>query len=99
MTTRVNLADAKAKFSAVVDDVRHTANRYLVMRHGKPAAAIVSVEDLERLEGRSLPDSQPLGFLALLGAGGDITDEEIDEFIEDIYAARAADTGRPVDLE
>lgn len=95
----MNLADAKAKFSAVVDDVRHTANRYLVMRHGKPAAAIVSVEDLEQLDAADALGPSPAGALALVGLWADVGDAAIDEFVEAVYRSRAEDLGRPVDLE
>ncbi len=99
MTTSVNLAEAKAKLSSVVDDVRRTANRYLVTRHGKPAAAIVTVEDLERLEASAPLGPSPAGALALVGLWGDIDDAEIDAFLEDVYRSRAEDLGRPVNLE
>ena len=54
MATKVTLAEAKAKFSAVVDEVRRTSRRYVIERHGRPAAAVVSVEDLAKLESESL---------------------------------------------
>lgn len=95
----MNLADAKAKFSAVVDDVRRTARRYVLLRHGKPAAAIVSVEDLEQLEESTPRGRSPAGALALVGLWADLDDEAIDEFLRDIYESRAADLGRPVRFE
>jgi prevent-host-death family protein len=99
MSTRVNLADAKARLSAVVDDVRRTANRYLVVRHGKPAAAIVTVEDLARLDESDRLGASPAGALALVGLWADVDDAAIDEFLRDIYASREQDFGRPVHLE
>jgi prevent-host-death family protein len=99
MATRIGLAEAKAKLSAVVDDVRHGAGRYVIERHGKPAAAIISVEELEKLEALDRSERQPAGFLAWVGAWGDVDDAEIDEFVEHIYRTRAEDLGRPVDLE
>jgi prevent-host-death family protein len=99
MATRISLAEAKAKFSAVVDDVRTGSRRYLIERHGRPAAAIVSVEELEKLEALDKSESQPLGFLALVGAWGDLDDAVIDEMVEHIYRTREEDLGRPVELE
>ncbi len=99
MTTRVSLAEAKAKLSAVVDDVRRTARRYLIERHGRPAAAIISVEELARLEEADLLGPAPAGALALVGAWSDVADEAIDEFLDDVLRSRAEDTGRPVRLE
>jgi len=99
MATRVSLAEAKAKLSAVVDDVRRTARRYLVERHGRPAAAIISVEDLARLEAADLLGPSPAGALALVGAWSDVHDEAIDEFLDDVLRSRAESMGRPVHLE
>jgi len=99
MATRIALAEAKAKLSAVVDDVRRGSGRYVIERHGKPAAAVVSVEDLEKLDALDRGDSQPAGFLAWVGAWGNVDDAEIDEFVEHIYRTRAEDLGRHVDLE
>jgi prevent-host-death family protein len=98
MATRVTLAEAKAKFSAVVDEVRRTSRRYVIERHGRPAAAVVSVEDLAKLESEPLGPA-PAGALALVGAWSDVEDEAIDAFLDEVYRSRAEDTGRSVDLE
>ena len=42
---------------------------------------------------------RPGGALALVGAWGELEDEEIDKLIEEIYAARRSDTGRSVEFE
>jgi prevent-host-death family protein len=99
MTTRVGLAEAKAKLSAVVDDVRRTARRYLIERHGRPAAAIISVEDLRMLEASDLLGPTPAGALAIVGAWSEVDDDAIDEFLEDVLRSRTQDTGRRVQLE
>ena len=39
-----SLADAKAHLSELVDAAEHKKARILILRHGKPAAAIVPVE-------------------------------------------------------
>ena len=98
MATKVSLAEAKAKFSSVVDEVRRTSRRYVIERHGRPAAAVVSIEDLARLEAESLGPA-PAGALALVRAWGDVEDEAIDEFLDEVFRSRAEDTGRPVALE
>ena len=43
--------------------------------------------------------AKPEGALALLGAWGELEDEEVDALIEEIYASRRRDAGRPVELE
>ena len=98
MATKVTLAEAKAKFSAVVDEVRRTSRRYVIERHGRPAAAVVSVDDLAKLEAEPLGPS-PAGALALVGAWSDVEDEAIDAFLDEVLRSRVEDTGRPMDLE
>ncbi len=39
-----SLVDAKAHLSELVDEAEHKGRRILILRHGKPAAAIVPVE-------------------------------------------------------
>ena len=99
MAERISSARAKAQLPSLVAQVAYGGKHFIIERRGTPLAALVSVEDLERLEQGLVPSAQPKGALALVGAWKDVGDEEIDKFIKDIYAARAADTGRAVDLE
>ena len=46
----IPLADAKARLSAVLDDVRDTHDRVVITRNGRPEAVLISVSDLETLE-------------------------------------------------
>jgi antitoxin YefM len=48
--TTIPLADAKARLSAVLDEVRDTHERVVITRNGRPEAVIMSVSDLEALE-------------------------------------------------
>ena len=102
MERKLKLSEAKATFSAVVEDVDTHANRYVIERHGKPVAAVVSIEDLEKLQRADAIEEptaeQPIGALSLLGAWAEVGDAEIDKFLEAVYAARA-EPGRPVDLD
>ena len=50
--TTIPLADAKARLSAVLDEVRDTHERVVVTRNGRPEAVILAVSDLEALEER-----------------------------------------------
>ena len=99
MTEHIGLADAKAKFSEVVEGVLHKGKRYVIERHGKPVAALVGLDDLAAIEAETPTGHRPAGALALVGAWADINDSEIDAFLADIRAARDADLGRPVSLE
>lgn len=50
MSDTLPLAEVKAKFSEMVDRVEHTHDRITVTRNGRPAAVIISPEDLAALE-------------------------------------------------
>ena len=40
----MSLAEAKARISELVDQAEHHGERVIILRHGKPAAAIVPVD-------------------------------------------------------
>jgi prevent-host-death family protein len=46
----MSLAAVKARFSELVDRVERQQDRVIVTRNGKPAAVLISTEDLESLE-------------------------------------------------
>ena len=46
----MSLAAVKARFSELVDRVERQQDRVVVTRNGKPAAVLISTEDLESLE-------------------------------------------------
>src|SRR5258707_5232298 len=50
MAMTIPLADAKARLSAVLDEVRDTHDRVVITRNGRPEAVIMSLSDLEALE-------------------------------------------------
>ena len=50
MAETLPLANVKAKFSEMVDRVEHTHDRIIVTRNGRPAAVLISPEELESLE-------------------------------------------------
>jgi antitoxin YefM len=50
MTETLSLSDVKARLSELVDRVEREDERIVVTRNGRPAAVLVSTEDLESLE-------------------------------------------------
>ena len=50
MSETMSLADVKARFSEVVDRVERQQDRVVVTRNGKPAAVLISPDDLDSLE-------------------------------------------------
>ncbi len=53
---RVGTHEAKTHLSEYLNRVRYAGERIVIERHGKPVAALVSTEDLERL--KALPESR-----------------------------------------
>src|SRR5262249_17031996 len=77
--TTIPLADAKARLSAVLDEVRDTHERVVITRNGRPEAVIMAVSDLEALE-------ETLDLLSTPGAM-----EQIRQAEADIAAGQAVD--------
>lgn len=77
--TTIPLADAKARLSAVLDEVRDTHERVVITRNGRPEAVIMAVSDLEALE-------ETLDLLSTPGAV-----EQIRRAEEDIAAGDVTD--------
>jgi prevent-host-death family protein len=50
MAHEVPVTQARAEFADLVNRVVYGGERVVVTRHGKPLAALVSADDLERLE-------------------------------------------------
>lgn len=50
MSETLPLAEVKAKLSEMVDRVEHTHDRITVTRHGRPAAVLISPDELASLE-------------------------------------------------
>src|SRR5947207_10980002 len=50
MPETMSLAAVKARFSELVDRVERQHDRVIVTRNGRPAAVLISPEDLESLE-------------------------------------------------
>ena len=89
-----SVADAKKNLSELMSRVAYNNERFLIQRRGKPMAALVSVEDLARLE------KDPVGPKGLMAAGGALADfDGLDSMIEEIYRQREQAQDRQVDLE
>lgn len=67
LVIKTSLAEAKAHLSNLVDQAEHKKKRIVILRHGKPAAAIVPVEVAMRRSRRAKA----------------MTDDEVRAFFED----------------
>lgn len=90
MTRRVAAAEAKARFSELVARVAHGGERVIIERHGKPVAAVVSIEELEKIDSNGPARSEGDPWLRLLEEDDlDIPDEVADRFDAIIQANRS----------
>ena len=98
MVKRVSTAQAKAQLSAIAAEVAYGGPHVIIERRRKPWVALVRIADLEYLEQAQATSDRPQGALALAGAWQEVDDEDIESMVEEIYAERNNDLGRPVEL-
>jgi len=94
VSKKLSVADAKKQLSELMSRVAYNQERFLIERRGKPMAALVSTEDLAKLE------QQPTitkGLLAAVGAWSEF--DELDEMVEHIYKQRREARDRDVNLD
>jgi antitoxin YefM len=48
--TTTSLADAKNRLSEIIQSTQDTHERFVITKNGRPAAALIAVDDLEALE-------------------------------------------------
>jgi prevent-host-death family protein len=99
MTRSFSTADIKARLSEMIGKVIYGHERLIVLRRGKPVAALVSLQDLQRLEaldgiGAEQPDAHPI----MRAFGGWAERDDLDTLTDEIYQQRAAALGREVEL-
>jgi prevent-host-death family protein len=99
--TSFNTADVKAHLSELISRVAFGRERLIVLRRGKPMAAMVSIEDLHRLEaldaaeaGRQDGEVHPV----MRAFGGWADRGDLDDLLDELYADRKASKGREVAL-
>jgi prevent-host-death family protein len=101
MTLSVDTSQVKAQLSEFIGRVAFGHERVLVLRRGKPVAALVTVEDLRRLEAldqAQTADERPAQHPIMKVYGRWAGPDDWDAVLEEIYADRLASTGREIDL-
>ena len=71
MAEQLPLADVKNRLSEVVDRVQRQHDRVVITKHGRPAAVVLSIDDLESLE-------ETLEILSDRGLLAEIRDAEVE---------------------
>lgn len=72
MRKKISISRAKANFSAAIREAER-GETLVITRHGKPVAALVDADDVERLE--RLRSAGPAGGLASVAGGWEGSDE------------------------
>jgi antitoxin YefM len=80
---RMSLAQAKSHLSEVIDDVETEHRRVVITKHGKPAAVLMSTEDLEALEDTLDLLSDPAALASLRRAEKDFDEGRIEYLSRD----------------
>lgn len=86
-----SLADVKARLSAVVDAVQGTHERVTITRNGKPAAVLISPDDLASLEETLEILSDPATPVRLRNAQAEVARGEVltlDELLDSLPKSR-----------
>lgn len=57
MSSQISTSKAREFLADLITEVAYKGERVVLTRHGKPVAALISAEDLERLEAMDPPAS------------------------------------------
>ena len=68
----ISLADVKNRLSEVVERVEREHGRVVITKHGRPAAVVLSIEDLEGLEETLEILSDPAALRRIRKAGREV---------------------------
>jgi len=90
VTRKVSAAEAKRRFSELVNQVQYGGDRVIIQKRGRPAAALVSLNDLEAL------DARPGAILDCAGLFADIPEWE--QIMEEVVASRGRYGTRKVQI-
>ena len=83
VTTTIKAADARSRWSRILNAVIHGGERVLIERSGVPVAAIISADDLARLQ--RLEAERDMRFRVIdraRKAFADVPDEELEREVE-----------------
>ena len=87
---QLSLADVKSRLSEVIDGVEAEHSRVVITRHGKPAAVLLSPEDLDALEDTLDLLGDPDALASLRQAVEDVESGAVEYLSQDEARARWA---------
>lgn len=95
MTEEIDIATAQKHLSEIINRTSSSGTRFILIKHQKPLAAIVSIRDLSNIKLEENFEKKG----TLLGASKAWAEfESLDQIMEDIYLARLASVDRAVEL-
>ena len=95
MPEALDVAQAKSRFSELLNRASYGRERFLIRKRGRPVGAIVSAEDLARLEAET-----PAALGGLLAAAGALAEfEDWGDIMDEVVRSRGQLPDREVSLE
>ena len=91
MSEHLSLADVKNRLSEVIDSLEREHGRVVVTKHGRPAAVMISVDDLESLEETLEILSNPALMAAVRAGEKDVAEGRTERLSRDEMLARIAE--------
>jgi antitoxin (DNA-binding transcriptional repressor) of toxin-antitoxin stability system len=85
MSKNMGVAELKKAFSAIISEVSLKGEHFVIEKKGKPMAALVSLQEFQRIEGAKEKEKKK-GLLAAIGAWEDF--EDLESTVSDIYKRR-----------
>ncbi|MCP4750164.1 MAG: type II toxin-antitoxin system Phd/YefM family antitoxin [Proteobacteria bacterium] len=86
-----SLSEAKAKFSEIINRIIFRNERFVITKKGKAVAQVSPICQSE-------DDGSQEGLIRARGCLDDLSENDIDEIVEQIYETRYSETDRKVGL-
>lgn len=96
MNDNISVAEAKSHFSKYISKVAYADKRFVITKRNKPIAALVSIDELQKIDLKEKSEKEFKGLSELLSKRKYF--EEIIGYIEEAYKDRSKDKGRNVSL-
>ena len=90
LSEHLSLADVKNRLSEVIDTLEREHGRVVVTKHGRPAAVMINVDDLESLEETLEILSNPTLMAAIRAGDDDAAEGRTERLSRDEMLARVA---------
>ncbi len=91
LSEHLSLADVKNRLSEVIDSLEREHGRVVVTKHGRPAAVMMNVDDLESLEETLEILSHPAVMAEVRAGEEDVAQRRTDRLSRDELLARLAE--------